>query len=563
MATTVFIHVFNSHVDRGATVSRVPLERYEIDEKEIKVGNPLPKWPIVGGEPMVTAYDGKQLTLERNGKTFTLKVGDEEEIYSSQHEVGMGVYSNEYYYVKLIGTELIYKGGWQQGSTISQKLAGPIGNGEVHYPNGDHFKGFFHLSYAHINGPTYAAEGRYEFADGSYIEKAWIHTSDERRPESWGLHGVYRIHHPKGPDSIAMFLHGGKRYGFELFLPEKSWEKPWVKEWFAGDLVIRYSGPDELFQYEVLDYEIDETSKVDCTTQRLTLKDGNKIYRVEQQGGKYRANQYDSYVYEPSTQVTVYLPNGDSIDHYGCSVRNFNPYDGWVTFHNAKKGMYRSELWKDGKQVRSEEWKRDVRAAKNVKIPNPFGQGKSEAIVWKDGYIEYNNGEWIYEGEMTYDRPQGKGVLTGGKYRHEGERYEGEFQAGRCHGWGNFTNETAGITQDGEWKEGVFQEPHAATAPIMLHAKYGRKSWSVGSDGEWIWEEKDIEANLGSLSHYIGGLSIARIEKNCITLTCYDRTEQLTPGKTVSFYEEVEGREWSDGCVYNGTDYCLHLTWVR
>ena len=97
----------------------------------------------------------------------------------------------------------------------------------------------------------------------------------------------------------------------------------------------------------------------------------------------------------------------------------------------------------------------------------------------------------------------------------------------------------------------------------MLHAKYGRKEWSISNDGKWEWKEKDFEAKLGSLDYYIGGLNIARIERGCITLTRYDSTELLTPGQTVSFYQEVEGREWSDGCVYNGTDYQLILTWIK
>ena len=33
----------------------------------------------------------------------------------------------------------------QFGDTIRQELDGPIGEGEVTYPNGDHFKGYFHL----------------------------------------------------------------------------------------------------------------------------------------------------------------------------------------------------------------------------------------------------------------------------------------------------------------------------------------------------------------------------------------------------------------------------------
>ena len=111
----------------------------------------------------------------------------------------------------------IYKGGWQLGDTIRQELEGPIGEGEVTYPNGDHFKGYFHLSYASINGPAYAADGRYDFADGSFIEKAWIDTSSDQT--IFDLHGVFRIHHPQGHDSIAMFFRN-KRIGFELVLAE-------------------------------------------------------------------------------------------------------------------------------------------------------------------------------------------------------------------------------------------------------------------------------------------------------------------------------------------------------
>ncbi len=531
MATTVFINVYNSHVDRGTTVSRVPREHFEIDEREIKVGESLPKWPIRGGEPMVTAYDGKQLTLERNGKTFTLKEGDEEEIDSSQHEVGMGVYSHEYYYVKLIGTELIYEGGWQQGSTISQKLEGPIGNGEVLYPNGDHFKGFFHLSYAHINGPAYAANGRYDFADGSYIEKAWIHTSEKRRPESWGLHGVYRIHHPKGPDSIAMFLHGGKRYGFELFLPEKSWEKPWVREWFAGDRVIRYSGPDELFQYEVSDYEIDETSKVNCTTLRLTLKDGDKVYRVEQEGGRNEPNQYDSYYYQPSTYVTVHLPNGDCLEHYGDDVRDFKPYDGYVDVHCAKMGKYRTEHWENGKLTDDREWKYDERAAKKVTLPDPTGiEGKLEAKVWADGHIVYGYDEWVYDGEIKNNRPDGQGVLVGNR-QHNERRFEGTF--------------VKGVYVSGE-------KPF--DGKITLHVRSGLND---------RYEEYDKVAQLGKLG--IRGFysyEITCIKADCITIEFYEEKYEVRPDKPLHLYNEIEGREWSDGCVYDSDEYTLDLTWV-
>ena len=539
MSTAVYINVYNTHVDRGATVTSIPREHFEVDEEEIKVGQPLPKWQTKVGGPVVTAYDGKQLTLEYDRKTFVIHVGEEVEISCSGYEVGMGVCCHNYYCVKLLGTELVYQGEWQQGATISQKLEGPIGNGEVWYPNGDHFRGAFHLSYASINGPAYAADGRYDFADGSWIEKAWINTSKDRKPEWWGLHGVFRIHHPDRADSVAMFLRGGKRYGFELCLPTDKWEKPWVREWYAGDRIIRYSGPDELFQYEVVDYEIDETSREDCTTLKLTLKDGNKVYRIEQQGGKYVANQYDDYIYEPSTHVTVVLPNGDILDHYGDDVRDFKPYDGYVGVFCAKTGMSRKEHWVKGVLTDNQEWKHDERAATKVTLPDPTGiGGEMEAMVWKDGHIVYGYDEWIYDGEVKNNRPDGQGVLVGDR-RHGERRFEGTFTDGVCQ-------------SDEEHYDGE----------ITLHVKSGHKSWTVYSDGDWKYSEEDIVAKLGRLNlDGFWGYEMTSIRQDSITIAYYDKKYELRPGQSLHLRNSIEGDEHSDGCVYDGDDYSLDLTW--
>ena len=541
MATAVYINVYNTHLDRGATVTSVPREHFEVDEEEIKIGQPLPKWQTKVGGPVVTDYDGKQLTLEYDRKTFVIHVGEEVEISCSGYEVGMGVYCHNYYCVKLLGTELIYKGEWQLGATISQKLEGPIGDGEVWYPNGDHFKGAFHLNYASINGPAYAADGRYEFADGSWIEKAWINTSKDRKPEWWGLHGVFRIHHRDKCDSIAMFLRGGKRYGFELFLPPDKWEKPWVREWYAGDRIIRYSGPDELFQYEIVDFEIDETSKVDCTTLRLTLRDGNKVYCIEQQGGKYVANQYDDYIYEPSTHVTVELPNGDILDHYGDDVRDFKPYNGYVGVFCAKTGMSRKEHWVKGELTDNQEWKHDERAATKVTLPDPTGiKGELEAKVWKDGHIVYGYDEWIYDGEVKNNRPDGEGVLVGDR-RHGERRFEGTFI------------------------DGVYQsdEEHY-DGEITLHVKSGHKSWTVYSDGDWKYCEEDLVAKLGRLNlDGFWGYEITNIKQDCITIAYYDKKYEVRPGQPLHLHNSIEGDEHSDGCVYDGDDYSLELTWME
>ena len=119
MSSTVFINVYKSYVDRGATVSSTPSEHYEVDEKDIKIGKPLPKWRS-GCGPIVTAYDGQQIELEYDGKSFLIKVGEEVTVACSGYEVGMGVNVDKYYCVKLIGKEITYIGSWQLPSTIRQ-----------------------------------------------------------------------------------------------------------------------------------------------------------------------------------------------------------------------------------------------------------------------------------------------------------------------------------------------------------------------------------------------------------------------------------------------------------
>ena len=37
MSCTVFINVYESYIDRGATVNKTPSEHYEIDEEDIRV----------------------------------------------------------------------------------------------------------------------------------------------------------------------------------------------------------------------------------------------------------------------------------------------------------------------------------------------------------------------------------------------------------------------------------------------------------------------------------------------------------------------------------------------
>lgn len=439
----------------------------------------------------------------------------------------------------------IYKGGWQFGDTIREELEGPIGDGEVTYPNGDHFKGYFHLSYASINGPAYAAEGRYDFADGSFIEKAWINTSSDRTV--FDLHGVFRIHHPQGNESIAMFFRN-KRIGFELVLAEK----PFAIEWYAGERIC---------EWEVKSYDIEEPDE-DCLTLTLTLMDGT---RIVQRGGRYTANSYNEHVYEPHTDVTVYFPNGDSLDMWNWGLKALKPYDGYFTIHCAETQQCREERWKEGTMEEAKEWKRDLQPAKSLRLPKPLGDGETEALLWKDGHIEYRLDGWTYDGEVENDRPEGEGKLEGDRFSHKGESYVGEFHEGRVHGQGVFENVKAGIRQEGVFVKSVYQEPNAASEPIILHARHGHSSWSISSQGEWKYKSIDFEVKLESLPFSgFGDIKIARIEKDCITLTdYYDNVKLLRPGETIRYTAEIEGREWSDGCVYDGDDYSLELTWKK
>lgn len=561
MATACYINRYKSYSDRGAFVQEGLWTSAEIDEEDLKAGQPL---TIGTDKGVVTHYDGHRLEFDYRGESYSIEVGEEkkvdESIFSQEHGVTCFLITT----VKVIPTQIQYLGDFQWEDTILQRLQGPIGEGKVLYPNGDRFEGWFHLNYAHINGPAYCADGRYDFADGSYIEHAWIQTSSDLK--TFNLHGVYRIKRPEGPDSIAMFVRG-RKYGVELILNKNL---PSAREWYAGVRCRRahYNGSyPEDYDLDVIDYKIDEEGRKDCLSVAMTLRDinvMNAVYKVKQSGGGYHTNNYDQSIYEPSVSETVHYPGGDSVDHFGDSLKLLEPYEGWMTMHCAGTGKCRRERWEKGRMVEAEEWTYDPRAAKRLTLPDPLGgETAMKADVWPDGHITYNVTEWEYDGEIKNDRPEGQGVLVG-KFSHEGCRYKGGFLGGRCHGKGVYVNRNAGITQDGDWVDGRFLEPNAATEPIAIHARHGHQHWSMGSDNEWEYREQEITAQLGGLDFEgFNTFKIVRIEKDCITITHWERTLRLLRGETLNLSNEIEGREWSDGCVYDGDEYTLELTWIK
>ena len=434
-----------------------------------------------------------------------------------------------------------YIGDWQFGDTIRQELAGPIGEGIVEYPNGDKFKGFFLLNYAHINGPAYAAHGEYRFADGSIIEHAWINTSDDL--EVMDLIGVYPVKHPQGPDTLTPFdCH--KRNGIEVVLAEK----PYAIEWHEGE---------KLQELEMDSYDYKQIDK-DRSILTVQLKNG---IRIKHYSGDTELNDYDRRVFKTHFESEVFFPDGSFAGSYGYNFFDLKPYDGYITIHSTN-GKYHHENWKEGRLEKAEEEHWDIRMAKTVELPNPFDKDKTvEARVWA-GHISYRYPAWNYDGEMKDGMPNGIGVLApvhlglgpvSDDIDTEGRRYEGEFKDGLCHGYGVFTYPQGGIVQDGEWVEGVFQEQEAPDEPIMLNV------WLRGDASD----KQTVEAKVGEFPFFrgFGGLRIERIEKRRITFSFFRDIYQLTPGESLDLDSEIDGPEDSQGCVYESYEYHLRITW--
>ena len=428
-----------------------------------------------------------------------------------------------------------YKGSFQLKDTIRQELQGPVGKGEVLYPNGDHFKGFFHLSFAHISGPCYCAEGEYTFADGSRIEKAWIVTSSDL--EVMDLLGVFRVQHPGAPETLTPFLRG-KRHGVELILGAQTT----AIEWYEGEKVQELA---------VSSYEL--TPQGDGCVLRIMFPDGSLL---EQTSGKMVDNDYDGHYFDPHLEGVYYRADGVILSYYLYALKGLKPYDGYLTVV-LPSGKGHRELWANGvlKETGEEKW--SYRKGQEVELPDPLNPTwTTQAHIWGN-HIEYNHGKWVYDGDVADGKPCGEGKLTG----DDGIRYEGEFQEGRFHGHGVLTMPS--MVKDGYWENGVFQDPEAPAEPVKLHIRVVRSEWSVGG-GEDPGEETKLELDAAPGDLAIPGFYWIRVERvtaSEIILSFRKQTYKLTPGEKLHFSESYEGREWSDGCVYDGTDYSVTIKW--
>lgn len=214
-----------------------------------------------------------------------------------------------------------YYGEWQQGSSILQRLEGPYGQGSVEFADGNRFEGCFYLSFASIQGPCYAAKGRYSFADGSYIDNCWILTAD--KVENFrGLHGVYEVKNCDGsPRSITSFRFN-KRHGIELQLASMQ-----ATEWYDGEPLHIYTALSHKFTH------------IDDDRSEIKVELSNNI-TIEIVSGRLSQNSYGAYYFEPMLEGRIYYPNGDIYSSINYNIRNLKPYSGNGTMLLADGSIY-------------------------------------------------------------------------------------------------------------------------------------------------------------------------------------------------------------------------------
>lgn len=424
----------------------------------------------------------------------------------------------------------IYHGSWQQGSVILQKLDGPIGEGSIDYPNGDRFEGCFHLSFAHTNGPAYMADGTYTFANGDRIAHCWINGKD-------ALCGVYETLHADGSRSIAMW-HNGQRVGIEIADDGKSCiyrERGFLTHSYS-QLNFSYTFTEENHGFNRLE---------------VTLYNGMRLVHQFKDNGN-----------EPDLFCELYHPDGDWMEYRGWSqLKDFRPWEGVFTYHRMADGMKHYDTWKAGKPQEPDRWEHDPQGARRIHVEldpygRPFGH---DILLWPDGHTQWGYG-YHYEGDLKDGLPEGHGVF----HDDAGRRYEGEFHEGLCHGHGTYS--FGDIEQRGRWERGRFLDGKEPTVPITLKVNWRHMHCSPSGERLEGEEEWTIDAKAGELNlpEYTGGITVELIEPGQIILSTYgQRLKTLTPGKSVGYLHEVEGREWSDGCVYESDEYSITITWIQ
>ena len=413
-----------------------------------------------------------------------------------------------------------YIGKWQEKSVILEKLEGPIGEGRVEFPNGDTFEGYFHLSFAHIQGPCYVADGKYTFADGRYIENAWINTSDDLT--KFGLKGVYEVRNVDGsPASITSFWLN-ERHGIEVLLAPK----PEVVEWYNGE---------EQGRYDVNNYTLNAIDK-DRRELVVELANGVSITMV---GGRIVPNRYDNYVYENYLMGKLAYENGDVYESINYDIRNLQPYGGIGTRYQAN-GKMRDEYYKEYELERVEREKWNPACAVEKSIPNPINpEEQITARVWGN-HIEYGyRCEMMYDGDVVDDMPHGQGIFKDVRSQAyiDGKMcdtwrftYEGAFERGRCHGRIVFTDHEKNTTQECEWKNGL----SVSATPVTL-----RYEWTRVLEGEYDIRTGTIEIGGVGMKCPFDGFEYIRLLEVSASQIVFNVCEPLRPGGSISLENEL------------------------
>ena len=99
---------------------------------------------------------------------------------------------------------------------------------------------------------------------------------------------------------------------------------------------------------------------------------------------------------------------------------------------------------------------------------------------------------------------------------------------------------------------------------VILKVVVTKDRWvAYGPGSEEKYAVEQVEKVGGFPQKFFPTLWIKEIHKDRIVISDgADGPEQvLTPHSSVMFDYEVEGREWSDGCVCDGTDYYAQIIW--
>ncbi|MBQ8565424.1 MAG: hypothetical protein IJ442_06305 [Bacteroidaceae bacterium] len=426
-----------------------------------------------------------------------------------------------------------YIGEWQQKSVILEKLEGPIGEGSVEFPCGDKFEGYFHLSFANIQGPCYVADGKYTFADGKYIENAWINTSENLT--MFGLEGVYEVRNADGSLVSITSFWLNKRHGIEILVGSTVE----AVEWYLGE---------EQKHYEVKNYTL---NAIDECRRELVVELANGI-SVTMVGGRLVPNKYENYVYDNYLMAKVVYDNGDVYESINYGIRNLQPY-GRCGTRRCADGMMRVEYYKGYELERIEREAWDRSRVEEKQIPNPINPEELiTAYVWSN-HIEYiDDLNMKYDGDVVDGMPHGQGVLSDmrsqayidGKLGYSWRfTYEGTFEHGRCHGRIVFTDHEKNTTQECEWNNGL----SVSAIPVTL-----RYEWERILEGEFDIRTGTVEMGVGMRCPF-DGFNYVRLLKVSASQIVFNVCEPLCPGGSISLENEL-----TYDLAYN-----LKLTWDK